>query len=67
MHCQVILFFFLADPYIAAEEFLSANNLPGYYLDNVAEFIIQNAGIGTKSSSTMGAADPFTGICCHKV
>lgn len=49
-----------ADPYVAAENFLSVNNLPSYYLDQVAEFIIKNAGDYHGPSSTT-AADPFTG------
>ena len=49
-----------ADPFVAAENFLSANNLPSYYLDQVAEFIIKNAGEYHGPSSTT-AADPFTG------
>ena len=49
-----------ADPYVAAENFLSVNNLPSYYLDQVAEFIIKNAGEYHGPSST-AAADPFTG------
>ncbi|XP_064395188.1 phospholipase A-2-activating protein-like [Halichondria panicea] len=48
------------DPYIAAEDFLSANSLPASYLDQVAEFIIQNTGNSSGSLSSM-AADPFTG------
>ena len=50
----------LADPFVAAEDFLSTNNLPVYYLDQVAEFIIKNAGDYQGAvESTQG--DPFTG------
>lgn len=49
-----------ADPYIAAEDFLSTNSLSATYLDQVAEFIIQNTGNSSGSLSSM-AADPFTG------
>lgn len=55
-----ILFVLLADPYVAAENFLSVNNLPAHYLDEVAQFIIKNAGEYSGFSSTSGA-DPFTG------
>ena len=50
-----------ADPYTAAMEFLQANDLPDMYLDQVAQFIIQNAGEyhGPVDSAP---ADPFTGI-----
>lgn len=50
------------DPYVAAEDFLSTNNLPSYYLDQVAEFIVQNAG--EYQGAIQGATplgDPFTG------
>ena len=48
------------DPYLAAEDFLSRNQLPSYYLDQVAEFIMQNAGqYRGQVAQTQG--DPFTG------
>ena len=49
-----------ADPFVAAENFLSANDLPAHYLDEVAEFIIKKAGDYRGPASEM-AADPFTG------
>ena len=51
---------------MAAENFLSVNNLPAHYLDEVAQFIIKNAGEYHGSTSAM-AADPFTGNCIHTV
>ena len=49
------------DPYLAAENFLSTNNLPAYYLDQVAEFIVQNAGEYQGNVGSAQGADPFTG------
>ena len=49
-----------ADPYVAAMEFLEANGLPEMYLDQVAEFIVQNAG-EYQGPVASGPADPFTG------
>jgi phospholipase A-2-activating protein len=48
------------DPYVAAMEFLEANGLPEMYLDQVAEFIVQNAG-EYQGPVASGPADPFTG------
>ena len=50
-----------ADPYVAAENFLTANDLPAHYLDEVAQFIIKNAGKYRGPPST-GVTDPFTGM-----
>lgn len=50
-----------ADPYVAAEDFLGTNNLPAHYLDQVAEFISQNAGEYQGSVGATQGADPFTG------
>ena len=41
-------------------EFLEANGLPDMYLDQVAEFIIQNAG-EYQGPVASGPADPLTG------
>ena len=49
-----------ADPYAAAMEFLQVNSLPDMYLDQVAEFIVQNAG-EYQGPIASGPADPFTG------
>lgn len=49
-----------ADPFVAAENFLSANDLPAHYLDEVAEFIIKNTGDYHGPADT-AVADPFTG------
>lgn len=45
---------------MAAEEFLDTNQLPSYYLDQVAEFIITNAGEYQGGIQTI-QGDPFTG------
>lgn len=45
--------------YAAAQRFLYANELPLGYIDQIADFIEQNAG-GVKLGSS-GNADPFTG------
>ena len=42
-------------------EFLEANGLPDMYLDQVAEFIVQNAG-EYQGPIAGGPVDPFTGI-----
>lgn len=66
LYCNWLMVFIFypyeADPYVAAENFLSVNNLPSYYLDQVAEFIVQNAG-EYHGPSSITAADPFTGKC----
>jgi len=54
------------DPYEAAEDFLGTNQLPAYYLDQVAEFIINNAG-EFQGSIAAGGGDPFTGGLVHRV
>ena len=58
---MVIRVFPTVDPYLAAENFLSTNNLPAYYLDQVAEFIVQNAGEYQGNIGSAQGADPFTG------
>ena len=52
------------DPYVAAEEFLETNHLPAYYLDQVAEFIVKNAGEFQGTLAAEGG-DPFTGRCAQ--
>jgi phospholipase A-2-activating protein len=46
------------DPFVAAERFLSANDIPSWYLDQVANFIMENAEVHYVSP---GIHDPFTG------
>jgi hypothetical protein len=51
------------NPYQAAEKFLSNNELPMSYVDQVVKFIESNTGgaqLGAASSSA-GFVDPFTG------
>ena len=48
------------NPYNAAQEFISANELPQSYLEQVVDFITKNsqgASFGTSSQHV----DPFTG------
>ena len=61
---KYFIYIYTADPYVAAMEFLEANGLPDMYLDQVAEFIVQNAGeyLGPIDS---GPVDPFTGWCMY--
>ena len=53
------------NPYTAAQRFLAANDLPMHHLDEVAQFIQQNA-----SGVTLGASseyvDPFTGASSYR-
>ena len=54
------------DPWHAAQKFIHQNNLSQYYLDTVANFIIDNtkgasAGNTRNQVSGQGFADPFTG------
>ena len=48
------------NPYTAAQRFLNANDLPISYLDQVANFIEQQAG-GVNLSAGNEFVDPFTG------
>lgn len=48
----------------AAQRFLYANELPLSYIDQVADFIEQNAG-GVKIGSS-GNVDPFTGASAYR-
>ncbi len=50
----------IVDPCVAASNFLETNQLPAYYLDQVAEFIIKNAGV-FQGQVNSGTGDPFTG------
>ncbi|KAL4236565.1 hypothetical protein ACF0H5_004950 [Mactra antiquata] len=49
------------DPWFAAQNFLSKNNLSQLFLDQVANFIIDNTKGVTLNQTTSGYADPFTG------
>lgn len=50
------------DPWLAAQKFIHDNNLSQYYLEQVANFIINNSSPAV-SQSTLPAdfVDPFTG------
>ncbi|KAJ9121468.1 hypothetical protein QFC22_002084 [Naganishia vaughanmartiniae] len=52
------------NPYDAAQKFLSNNELPMTYVDQVIKFIESNTGgvsLGSGSSAAAGYVDPFTG------
>ncbi|KAJ9116223.1 hypothetical protein QFC24_006814 [Naganishia onofrii] len=52
------------NPYDAAQKFLSNNELPMTYVDQVVKFIESNTGgvsLGSGSSAPAGYVDPFTG------
>lgn len=51
------------DPWHAAQTFIHKNNLSQMFLDQVANFIIKNSGVGALSMAapTPGYEDPFTG------
>ena len=67
------------DPYVAAEQFLQANNIPSWYLDQVriiklhigltfiSSLLIQVAEFIMKNADVQhvnrGYSDPFTGTC----
>ncbi|KAK2722420.1 phospholipase A-2-activating protein-like [Artemia franciscana] len=52
------------DPYMAAQKFLTENELSQHFLDEVANFIIKNSNWNAtklQSSSSSSYVDPFTG------
>ena len=50
------------DPWHAAQRFIHQNELSQYYLEQVANFIIQNTkGVTLGSAPTESYADPLTG------
>ncbi|XP_031618789.1 phospholipase A-2-activating protein [Contarinia nasturtii] len=52
------------DPWMAAQKFIHKNDLPQVYLDQVANFVIQNSGnapVVESLASTSAYQDPFTG------
>ncbi|KAL2918869.1 WD repeat protein Lub1 [Polyrhizophydium stewartii] len=51
------------NPFQAAQEFIHRNEIPQAYLDQIADFIIKNAGVVTLGEETASSsyADPFTG------
>ncbi|KAJ9098047.1 hypothetical protein QFC19_006482 [Naganishia cerealis] len=60
----VLTIIHLENPYDAAQKFLSKNELPMTYVDQVVKFIESNTGgasLGDGNSSTAGYVDPFTG------
>lgn len=48
------------NPYDAAQKFLTANQLPMTYLDEVVNFITKNSG-GVELGTGAPSADPYTG------
>ena len=58
------------NPYAAAQRFIERNNLPMVYLDQITNYIIQQAGEGAAAAVSGGSEyqDPFTGssnAICH--
>lgn len=50
------------DPWFAAQNFLQKNNLSQLFLDQVANFIVDNTkGATLSQTSAAGSSDPFTG------
>ena len=49
------------DPYTAAQAFLTRHQIPQDRLDEVAKFIIRNAGAGGGGGADPAYVDPFTG------
>lgn len=49
------------DPWLAAHNFLQKNDLNPMFLDQVANFIIENTKGHTLGASPASAVDPFTG------
>ena len=49
------------DPWVAAHNFLGANDLSPLFLDQVAQFIIKNTE-GVTLGQQSNISDPFTGI-----
>ncbi|XP_034146766.1 phospholipase A-2-activating protein [Esox lucius] len=49
------------DPWLTAHNFLQKNDLSPMFLDQVANFIIENTKGHTLGAAPPGAADPFTG------
>ena len=49
------------DPWFAAQKFLDKNGLSQLFLDQVANFIVENTKGVTLGQQTSNYADPFTG------
>lgn len=49
------------DPWVAAQSFIHKHDLPQVYLEQVANFIINNAKLSSAPPSNSDFADPFTG------
>ena len=49
------------DPWMAAQTFLHKHNLSQLFLDQVANFILENTKGVTLGQTSAGGADPFTG------
>ncbi|KAJ1918886.1 WD repeat protein Lub1 [Mycoemilia scoparia] len=48
------------NPYMAAQNFINRNELPPYYLDQIANFVMQNTE-GAQLTQTADFSDPITG------
>jgi phospholipase A-2-activating protein len=54
-------FFIVENPYAAAQEFIYRHELPQDYLDQIANFIVQNVGSTNIATQATTYGDPFTG------
>ena len=52
------------DPWLAAHNFLEKNEISQMYLDQVANFVIEQTKGVTFQQSFPSASDPFTGAYC---
>ncbi|VDP03345.1 unnamed protein product, partial [Soboliphyme baturini] len=53
------------DPWLAAQQFISRHSLPQYFLQEVAQFIIDNVPDLSLQKPAAGCLDPFTGESCY--
>jgi phospholipase A-2-activating protein len=52
----------LDDPWVAAHNFLAANDLSQLFLDQVVDFILKNTKDVTIGQAAPAASDPLTGM-----
>jgi len=52
------------DPWMTANNFLQKNDLSSVFLDQVANFIVENTKGHVIGPAPAGAIDPFTGKAC---
>jgi phospholipase A-2-activating protein len=49
------------NPFVSAQDFIWKHELPQYYLDQIARFIVQNSDQSAANQNAMDIDDPFTG------